>query len=448
MEDRCQTLLDQLPAGHTADAYAIQRHTSKVRFSADRLESVRHTSTCGSGLRVVVNDRLGCAGGTDHVPSAQVTADAIELAKFGPRVDELELPGPPTHDITEDRYFADTEALATEHLMDQCRDVVDRILTVRDDVKVDVTASRSGGGSMLANTSGLSHHSQSTVYSLSVTVKRSNSGEILSCSAGASVRDHRNERAGAAPLCKQVLDQLSRCDRSAEIETGNYPVIFSRSGVYGLLYPVLLGLDGENLSKGTSPLATERASRKFSNSFHMSSDPTIESAIATRALDGEGAIAQPINLVVDGCVQSGLFDQVTMAKWRMQFPDQAGWARPGSARRGGFGGNTSPGYATLVLAPGNESDLLRDVGRGVLVEQMLGVSMGNPISGEFSNNVYIGHLIEDGQIVGRVKNLMIAGNSYDALNSIEAIGDTQEWVGDRMFLPPLRVAGLQVTSKS
>jgi PmbA protein len=449
METRCQALLDGVRAYETADSYAVRIERSTVSFEANRLESIRSTMTRGSGLRVLIDERLGYAGGTDHVAAESLSKDAIELARFGPRVTGLELPGPgatPPRDPP--RFFEGTAELSTDDLAERCEEVVDRILSVRDDVNVDVEATRSTASSLLANSHGLRYASESSLYSLGLTIKRSHSGEILYCSAGASVRDHESRRAQPEPLCEEALAQLSRCDKSAEIETGDYPVIFTGSGIYGLLVPLLMGLDGEALSKGISPLSQDRESRHFSPGFRLRSDPTIEGALANRALDGDGLALEPLDLVAGGRVENGLFDRVTAAKWRMRFPEQADWARSGSARRTGFGGNASPGHATLVLDPGSESDLLSGVERGVLIERLLGVQMGNPISGEFSNNVYIGHLVENGQVVGRVKDLMVAGSVYEALDSIEAIGDTPEWVGDRLLLPPVRVGRLRVTSKS
>jgi len=60
-----------------------------------------------------------------------------------------------------------------------------------------------------------------------------------------------------------------------------------------------------------------------------------------------------------------------------------------------------------------------------------GPGQGNPINGEFSANVFLGYKIEDGEIVGRVKDVMLAGNAYDALKDIVAISREQERMGGR-----------------
>ncbi|MCH8284843.1 MAG: TldD/PmbA family protein, partial [Chloroflexi bacterium] len=60
----------------------------------------------------------------------------------------------------------------------------------------------------------------------------------------------------------------------------------------------------------------------------------------------------------------------------------------------------------------------------------------------------LGYRIKNGRIQGRVKNTMISGNVYDALNKIVAIGDTAEWVGGSLSTPPICCLGVTVSKKS
>jgi PmbA protein len=76
----------------------------------------------------------------------------------------------------------------------------------------------------------------------------------------------------------------------------------------------------------------------------------------------------------------------------------------------------------------------------------------NPINGEFSVNVSLGYKIEKGKVVGRVKDVMLAGNAFEALKDITAISREQEWVsGPWVFfaglMPYVRVGRLSVTAK-
>ena len=61
--------------------------------------------------------------------------------------------------------------------------------------------------------------------------------------------------------------------------------------------------------------------------------------------------------------------------------------------------------------------------------------------------IYVGHLIERGEIVGRVKNVMVVGNVYDALSRVDAVGNVAIWADDDVLVPSLRIASLRVASK-
>ncbi|MBE7446605.1 MAG: hypothetical protein HS132_15780 [Planctomycetia bacterium] len=71
----------------------------------------------------------------------------------------------------------------------------------------------------------------------------------------------------------------------------------------------------------------------------------------------------------------------------------------------------------------------------VRVDQVLGGGQSNILAGEFSVNVDLGYLIENGEIVGRVKDCMIAGNVFEEFNNIVAIGNKAEWQGSTKVPP-------------
>ena len=90
--------------------------------------------------------------------------------------------------------------------------------------------------------------------------------------------------------------------------------------------------------------------------------------------------------------------------------------------------------------------MVRTTKEGLLVEQLMGASQTNVLGGDFSGNVLLGYKIENGEIVGRVKDTVVSGNVYQALNRIEAVGSEARWVGS-VFTPPIMCAGLAVGSK-
>jgi len=72
---------------------------------------------------------------------------------------------------------------------------------------------------------------------------------------------------------------------------------------------------------------------------------------------------------------------------------------------------------------------------------------GAGISGEFSINVDLGYRVENGQIIGRVKDTMVSGNVYTALKQLIELGSDADWNGS-CYTPSLIVGGLSTTGRN
>ena len=90
---------------------------------------------------------------------------------------------------------------------------------------------------------------------------------------------------------------------------------------------------------------------------------------------------------------------------------------------------------------------MKSTKEGLIVHNVLGLGQGNAISGEFSVNLQLAYKIENGRVVGRVKDVMLAGNIYEALKKIAAIGDKAEWTGGTLLTPPIQIESLSVVAK-
>jgi PmbA protein len=77
----------------------------------------------------------------------------------------------------------------------------------------------------------------------------------------------------------------------------------------------------------------------------------------------------------------------------------------------------------------------------------MGATQGNVLGGDFSGNVLLGYKIENGKIVGRVKDTMVSGNIYRLLKNIAAIGSESRWEGGALNTPPLYLTDVSVAAK-
>ena len=62
--------------------------------------------------------------------------------------------------------------------------------------------------------------------------------------------------------------------------------------------------------------------------------------------------------------------------------------------------------------------------RGVVIAGVMGAHSGNILNGDYSVGLSPGLYVERGEIVGRVKDAMVAGNIFDTLKNVIALEDT------------------------
>jgi PmbA protein len=169
-------------------------------------------------------------------------------------------------------------------------------------------------------------------------------------------------------------------------------------------------------------------------------DPTVAYNPASRPCDDEGVASQHTPLVEKGAVKGFLYDLQTAALAKKKSTGN------GSRSRGSL---PTPSPSALVITAGKTTfdEMVKDIKEGLVVEQLMGSQMGNVLGGDFSGNVLLGFKIENGEIVGRVKDTMVSGNVYKLLKDIAAIGSETRWVSSFLQTPPFYCKGLSVSSK-
>jgi PmbA protein len=225
------------------------------------------------------------------------------------------------------------------------------------------------------------------------------------------------------------------------------PVVFAKLGAMTLFLPLFNGFNGRQVFLGTSPLKGRLGERAFDRRFNLVDDGRLPYGTRSGAFDDEGSPAAERTLVEDGVVRSFLYDLKTAR--------QAGTAPTGNGFRSnpsGRGYHLRPDVApsTFRVRPGDTplATILAGLDEALLVEQVMGLgTAGNPLTGDFSNTVATGFLVRRGEIVGRVKNTMVAGNVYELLaHALVAVGDQTEVVDDVAMSPPLVLDGVTVVS--
>ena len=144
-------------------------------------------------------------------------------------------------------------------------------------------------------------------------------------------------------------------------------------------------------------------------------------------------------LIENGVVRTFLYD--------LQTAGLAGTQSTGSGERG-LGSLPNPSAGVLLVGDGDIplDELIADMKEGLIIEGLLGAGQSNVLGGDFNANVLLGYKVENGAVVGRVKNVMISGNVYTALNNIIAIGSDGQWARGGLYTPAIALAGVSVAA--
>jgi PmbA protein len=189
-------------------------------------------------------------------------------------------------------------------------------------------------------------------------------------------------------------------------------------------------LSGEAVLKGRSPFADRVGDAIGSGLLTFVDDPTNPEAFTATQTDGEG-LATRRNILLEGGVLKGFLHNVYTAR-------RLGTRSTGSAVRG-FKSTPGAGARAVSLLPGtkSQSELIAEVGDGVLVQSVQGLHSGvNPVSGDFSTGAE-GLRIVGGEVGAPLREFTIASTLQRILHDVRAVGSDLEWL-------PMSAAGVSL----
>jgi PmbA protein len=419
-----------------AEVVSVKSESATIGFESNRLKTSQVEATTGLAVRVVKDGRLGFAASSDESAAEKLVSNALESAAYG---DEIPIAFPAPQPAPEVRTFdqAVTE-LPIPRMVEMGEEIIDLILQIEPDARVNVELERGVQHLSLRNQAGSDVSFQRSPLSLSFMVNRVKGDDVLMMfdALGTTVWED-----GYLAFARRLGEKLELAKRSASIQSGRMPVLFAPTGALVLGLPLMLGLNGKNVYTGISPMAGKVGQKLFDDKITIVDDPTLDGKFGSASYDDEG-VAHRRNVLVEGGVLKGfLYDLKTAA--------QSGVESTGNGSRSLFS-PPSPSPTNLIFAAGETplADLIAGIDEGLLVENALGLGQGNVISGAFSNSLSLAFKIEKGEIVGRVKDVSIAGNVYELLQDVAAVSQETEWVYYNFNLPYVLLPDMNVVAKA
>ncbi|APB34589.1 Putative Zn-dependent protease [Gloeomargarita lithophora Alchichica-D10] len=415
-------------AGAAQVQVQIESHTSQpVQFEANRLKSIERTESQTLALWVWRGGQPGVAVASGAVSPAQLVAKALAVADLRPSEPVWLQPGGV-------RAFAEVQpAIAPPELIPWGQGMIDRIRRDFPEVLCQGGLSWEASQTRLVNSEGLDYTYRTTALEVGMACEWVRGEDFL------AVAEQTRTPApfDPEPLVTRLCQALTWAKHNRPIPPGRWPVLLTAKAADLLWEPLQSALNGRQVLEGASPWAHRRGERVAHPRLTCRQEPQIPWHGCP--FDDEGILTQAFTLIDQGVLTRFYTDQYTATQWGE--PSSGNGFRPGLTRA------PFPSLVNWWVQPGDLSDpeLLRRLDTGLLVDQVLGG--GADISGDFAVNVDLGYWVQGGQVQGRVKDTMIAGNVYDILQGDMVFGSEAHWQ-DGSFTPGIIIDQITITSKA
>jgi len=425
-----------MKSARAAEVFHLSSEETQVRFESNRLKQVHTNQATSVALRVIKDGRLGYATATGEDRPEELVRNALETAAFGMKAEFTfpEATSFPSVEIADDAVMQ----VPMPDMVSLGEEMIAAVTDFKDGIICDASITRGTMTMKIMNSSGGMAEYCKTFFGIDI------EGTVIE---GTDMLFVGESESSCHPVknTKWVIDtvrrQLERASRKASVPTKIMPVIFTSNSIISLIMPLLAATSGKTVLEGASPLGDKLGKTVLDTGFSLYDNPLLAFRPGSRPCDDEGVPSQVTPLIENGIVKNFYYDLQTAARARTK--------STGNGARG-RGSLPSPSISQPVIAPGktNFDDMLADIKEGLIIEQLMGADQGNLLGGDFSGNVLLGYKVENGKIVGRVKDTMVSGNVYHLLKEIAGIGSEPAWVSGFLYAPPLYCSGLSVSSKA
>ena len=209
--------------------------------------------------------------------------------------------------------------------------------------------------------------------------------------------DSVGKKAGARSVARLGAKKIATCE---------VPVLFEAPIASSLIGHFVGAISGGSLYRKSSFLMDSVGKQVFAPDIQIQEKPHLKKGLASGAFDNEGVTTVDRKVVENGVVQGYFLGSYSARKLGLKTTGNAG------------------GNHNLIIdngAPMAFSELLKKMGKGLLVTELLGQGV-NAVTGDYSRGA-AGYWVEGGEIQHAVEEITIAGNLKEMLPGICAMGN-------------------------
>lgn len=437
-----KTLLDKaLLVADRAEVYKRCGSSTSISVNEGKIMDIESEKKTEVALRLVKDNNMGTAIATATDDETLIERALISLRHQ--KSEPAEFPNEPVGEV----YAASEEVaqMTTEAMADLALEVSERLRAKAPEVKTRIQVSKIIKNVAIQNSSGFAEDYDYTNLTVS----------IITVTDKGFMGVAKEYSGGKIPTIREKdLDQLLHLHRLDEkpVTLGNerMPVIFAGSVMGALMMRVLGGVSGGNVLKGLSPLAGKTGEQIFSEKITIRDDGGMPFGVNSMRFDDEGTRVRNTVIYENGVLRNYLCS-ISQAQKLGQLPTG------NAVKRALFSKEIEDAptvFDTNMIIEGDsipDEDIIKGTERGLLITGVMGAHTGNINAGDFSLNISSAFLIEKGELVGKVKGSMIAGNIYELFKDVQAIGSQYEVMRSIFYhmgySPMVKFGGLNIVGQ-
>lgn len=425
-----------------ADALAVDGTSLSIEVAKGRLEHAERAEGVDIGLRVLIGTRQAVVSSSDTKPDtiARMAERAVAMAREAPEDPSVGLADPAELARDRDAGRLDLADTAPEPAPAELQDAATRAeaaaLSIAGISRMDTTSAAYGRRRVhLAATNGFSGGYTRTDWSLAA-VAITGEGTRMERDWYGETRSHGSDLPTPEEIGRRAGERTVARAGARKPPTGSFPVLYDERVASSLIGHILAATNGTAIVRGASWLRDAIGQQILPEGLSIEEDPLRPRVAGSRLFDGEGLATRRRLIVENGRLVAWTLDLATAR--RLGLHSTASAARGTSAP-------PAPSNTNIALTQGTATreDLLRDMGRGLLITSLIGSSV-NANTGDYSRGAS-GFWVENGEIAYPVNECTVAGNLRDMLRGVIPANDARTW--SSRVVPSLLVEGLTLAGE-
>jgi len=418
-----------------AEAYLISGRTIVAEVEKGEIKTAKTEVVEGIGVRSIVGHKVGFAYSVSLGRASESAVSSVKNAKASkPDPDIKGLPSPSKPSQVPGLFDKKVAELDVSDVVEYLKVMVEAASSKKGVISVSGAMKASHYAVAVVNSNGISVAEDRTLCSLYSFVAgrdgdKSSSG--YEQNSGRFLKEIDPEWVGsqAGELASTLLDAV-------RVETGQYALIVDPLTAKPFLgFLVSEAANAENVIYGRSFLAGKLGEEIAREGLTIVDDGTLPGGEGSAGFDGEGVPTRRTPIIGDEKLLSYIHNFYTAGKMGVE--------TTGNASRS-YNTPPSVGSHNVILEADHlklSRDELLEVRKGILLK--LTIDRPNLANGEFSGMIYMGFLVEEGEIKAGIKEASFGIHLLDFLRGIDAVGDDVRRV-ESIVTPSIRVKSVRV----